>query len=144
MARRAWGPLDSALEAWARWLNDNRVSLSGGGMTTLALLIETQGDFSFGGGGGRPAQMPDNSLESRIEDAVYRMGKAHPDRADVLRLEWCAGWNEVVTRRQLGRFSPVGAEPMAKALAMGRGLRWYYLRLAEARRTLSEQLGIRQ
>lgn len=144
MARRAWGPLDEALELWARWLNDNRVSLPGGGVSTLALLIDTQGDFSFGGGGGRPAQMPDNCLESRIEDAVYHMSKAHPDRADVLRLEWCAGWNEVVRRRQMGGFCPVGVNPMDKALAMNRGLRWYYLRLAEARQTLSEKLGIKQ
>lgn len=138
--RRRAGKLEALLEAWARWTNDARSSIGGGGGSLLARWMDSKGHLIFGSGGG--SREPIDTIEVCIEIAVVEMGRECPLREDVLRLEYAAGWSRVTTRRALVGWEPGGTQ-LQNALAMGIGLRTYRLRLAEARAYVAERVGRR-
>ncbi|KIC79716.1 hypothetical protein [Pseudomonas sp. C5pp] len=134
--RRA-ADIESLLQAWAVWCHGDS-GLLGGGSTMLAKLIEGKGQILFGGSGG--ASSPRDEIESRIEAAVLAMAAKSPDRADILRMEYSAGWWGVCARRQIKGYDPRGTDQLKRALAMGVSLRTYKRRLAEAREEIQTQL----
>lgn len=140
MARRVYGLLDRVLESWARWLSDGRTAELGGGASMLSRLIDSQGFLIFGGGGGG-SSAPRDTLEERVEILVYAMGKTAPMCADVLRLEYAAGYARVAVSRGWKNYAP-GQDQLAHALLLGVSLRTYRTRLAEARSTIAAKLGI--
>jgi hypothetical protein len=139
MARRARDDLDNALELWARWCFQGGALVSSG-RSMLAKLIDNKGELFFGGSGG--SSEPTDSLEAKIESAVVSMFAAEPMRADVLRLEYGAGWWQVAERRQIAGYDPRGVGQFENAHALGISLRTYRRRLAEARETIAKTLGV--
>lgn len=138
MARRGRNDLDSALELWARWCFQGGALVSSG-RSMLAKLIDNKGEIFFGGSGG--SSEPADSLEAKIEAAVLAMFAVEPMRADVLRLEYGAGWWQVAERRRIEGYDPRGVGQFENAHALGISLRTYSRRLAEARETIETTLG---
>lgn len=136
MARRARNGLDDALELWSRWCYPD--SPASAGRSMLAKLIDNKGELLFGGSGGSSG--PADGIESRIESVVLTMFSADPLRADVLRLEYGAGWWEVASRRRIARYD-WRAGQFENAEALGISLRTYRRRLAEARQMIQDHLG---
>lgn len=137
MARRKSKGVIDALELWARWCEQGG-TLYSSGRTMLAKLIDNKGEIFFGGGG---ASEPADCLESRIESLVLAMFAKDPIRADVLRLECCAGARLVAQRRGIRNFSPWGIGRFEKADALGISLRTYERRLREALDIIELELG---
>ena len=135
--RRRAGAIDSLLESWAEWLEGD-TALLGGGLSMLARLIDGKGEILFGNSSG--SSQPNDTMESRLESIVMAMAACKPDRADVLRLEYSAGWWSVCRRRGIKSYDPRGTDQMQRAHAMQLTLRTYKRRLAEARAEIEEQL----
>jgi len=138
MARRGPNTVDAALELWARWCFAGGGPISSG-RTMLAQLIDNKGELLFGGSSGSSG--PSDSLEIQIEAEVLRMFAADPLRADVLRLEFGAGWWQVAARRKIRGYDPRGVGQFEHADALGLTLRTYRRRLAEARHLIEVLLG---
>ena len=138
MARRARNGLDDALELWARWCFAGGQQASAG-RSMLAKLIDNKGELMFGGSGG--SSEPSDSLEGAVEAAVLRLFGRDPLCADVLRLEYGAGWWEVTQRRQIRGYDPRGIGQFEHAAALEISLRTYRRRLAEARAYIEDQVG---
>lgn len=138
MARRARNGLDDALELWARWCFAGGESVSGG-RTMLAKLIDNKGELMFSAGGG--SREPSDSLEGAIESAVLTLFARDPLCADVLRLEYGAGWWEVAQRRKIRGYDPRGIGQFEHAAALDISLRTYRRRLAEARTFIEAKVG---
>lgn len=137
MARRkSGGQLDRALDLWAVWCD--RGGIPAGGTSMLARLIENRGELFFGSSGGAGGAADD--LETGIEGCVLRMATESPSRADVLRLEYGAGWYGVIERRGIKGYDPVNSRQFDKALYLGIGLRTYKLHLAAARKAIESHL----
>lgn len=138
MGRRPVGPLDSLLESWAFWCEgDSR--LLGTGLSMLARLIDGKGEILFGASTPGSSQ-PHDAMETRLESIVVAMASESQDRADVLRLEYSAGWWNVCKRRQIRAYDPRGTDQMMRAHALGMSLRTYKRRLAEARAVIETKL----
>lgn len=133
--------LDDLLEAWARWVERGDVFVigGGGGSTMLAKLIDNKGEIFFGQGGG--PKVPHVTVEERVSQVVAQIEKQEQLRADVLRLEYAAGWEEVARRRGIKGYDPRGCGQRENALALGVSLRTYRGRLKEARDTIKEKVG---
>lgn len=138
MARRVKRQLDGSLELWARWHFEGCQASAGRSM--LAKLIDNKGEIFFGASGG--ASEPADSIESAIESRVMAMFASDPIRADVLRMEYDAGWWSVAVRRQIRGYDPRGVGQFEKADALGVSLATYKRRLTEARTAIAEQLGL--
>ena len=138
MARRARNGLDDALELWARWCFAGGEQASAG-RSMLAKLIDNKGELMFSAGGG--SREPSDSLEAHIEAAALRLFARDPLCADVLRLEYGAGWWQVAKRRRIGGYDPRGIGQFEHAAALGISLRTYRRRLAEARTFIEDQVG---
>lgn len=143
MARPAKPKGHGALyEAWARWLADPSGSVGGSAASMLARWMDAKGFIVFGSGGG--SSVPAGALncaERRIEVAVYALGKEKQIQADVLRLEYDAGSNEVVTRLKIRSYSP-SLPQIDKALCLGLSLRTYVRHLTAARAFVERRLGV--
>lgn len=137
MAKLGHKHLRERLERWAEWCIDGQPVSSG--RTMLAKLIDNKGEIFFGGGGG--SIEPADSLEGRIEAQVLAMAVSVPLRADVLRLEFEAGWWQVTQRRGIKGFHPRGVGQFEKALALGISLATYKRRLSEALTIIKNHLG---
>ncbi len=137
MARRGRSHGAHSYELWARWCASGGTASSGRSM--LAKLIENKGEIFFGGSGGSPE--PADSLEERIEAAVLVMAASSPMCADVLRLEYDAGWWGVITRRSIKGYDPRGVGQFEKADALGISFATYKRRLSEARAIIEIKLG---
>lgn len=124
-------------ELWAQWCEAGGVISAG--RTMLAKLIDNKGEIFFGGSGG-PSE-PADSLESAIESLVVAMAATEPLRADVLRLEYDAGWWRVAQRRGIKNYDPRSIGQYEKADALGISFATYKRRLSEARATIENQLG---
>lgn len=138
MARRARNGLDDALELWARWCFAGGEPVSGG-RTMLAKLIDNKGELMFGSN--ERSREPADSLEGAIEAAVLSLFARDPLCADVLRLEYGAGWWEVAQRRRIRGYDPRGIGQFEHAAALAISLRTYRRRLAEARTFIEAQVG---
>ncbi|MBP5971046.1 hypothetical protein [Pseudomonas iridis] len=138
MARRARNGLDEALELWARWCFAGGDSGSAG-RSPLAKLIDNKGELMFVGSTG--SGVPPDSLEGRIEAAVLSLFARQPLAADVLRLEYDAGWWQVAQRRQIRAYDPRGIGQFERSVALGITLRTYRRRLFEARAFIETQVG---
>lgn len=130
MARRAYNDLDQALDAWAYWCDQGRPVMGAGGRSMLARWMDSRGHLIFGGGTAESVAM---TLESAVESAVFELFCAAPLLADVLRLEYLAGWREVAERRALGSYDPRGMQQTDIALRLGLSVRTYRRHLAAAR-----------
>lgn len=132
--------LDDLLEAWARWVERGGVFVIGGsGSTMLAKLIDNKGEIFFGQSGG--PKVAHVTVEERVADVVAQIEKQEQLRADVLRLEYAAGWEAVAQRRGIKGYDPRGCGQRENALALGVSLRTYRGRLKEARDTIKEKVG---
>lgn len=136
MARRGRGKNAVGYEQWARWCEAGG-SVSGG-RTMLAKLIDNKGEIFFGGSG---APCEADSLEGEIEALVLQMAVSAPLCADVLRLEYDAGWWQVTARRGIKGYDPRGVGQFEKADALGISFATYKRRLSEARALIETQLG---
>lgn len=140
MGRRRQSDIDELLEAWARWCDSGGV-VQGGGSSMLAKMIENKGLMLFGtGGGGQPII---DCIETKIEGVVMKMATQNSLRADVLRLEYCAGWPAVVKRRCLPGYDPKGMGQFENANVLGVSVRTYRRQLAAARELLASELAFR-
>ncbi|MFJ7111288.1 hypothetical protein ACIQU2_27485 [Pseudomonas sp. NPDC098740] len=137
MARRGRGQGALGYELWAQWCASGGTASAGRSM--LAKLIDNKGELFFGGAG--DSSEPADSLEAQIEAAVVVMAIASPLCADVLRLEYDAGWWGVVTRRGIKDYDPRGVGQFEKADALGISFATYKRRLSEARAIIENQLG---
>lgn len=138
MARRSKRQLDGSLELWARWHLEGCQASAGRSM--LAKLIDNKGEIFFGGSGG--SSEPADSLEGGIEAKVMAMFADDSLRADVLRLEYDAGWWAVAARRRIRAYDPRGIGQIEKADALGISWATYKRRLSEARNVIAEHLGV--
>lgn len=138
MARRGRKQMAAGYELWAQWCDAGGVASAG--RTMLAKLIDNKGEIFFGGSGG--AGEPADSLESAIESLVVAMAVTEPLCADVLRLEYDAGWWSVVQRRGIRNYDPSSIGQFEKADALGISFATYKRRLSEARATIENQLGL--
>lgn len=137
MARRGRAQGALGYELWAQWCAAGGVVSAGRSM--LAKLIDNKGEIFFGAAGG--SSEPADSLEARIETAVVAMASSSPLCADVLRLEYDAGWWGVITRRGIKAYDPRGVGQFEKADALGISFATYKRRLSEARAFIETQLG---
>ena len=131
------GRLEHRLAAWAKWV------VSGGqekaAPSLLARWMAGKGHIVFGGG----SSEPEDVIETVIEAAVVRLfadGDLGAWRADVLRLEFGAGYYGVVQRRGIRGYDPRNMNQTKHALALGISVRTYRTRLAEAKKTIQEAL----
>jgi len=124
-------------ELWAQWCDAGGVISAG--RTMLAKLIDNKGEIFFGGSGG--SSEPADSLEAAIESLVVAMAVTAPLCADVLRLEYDAGWWRVAQRRGIENYDPRSIGQFEKAAALGISFATYKRRLSEARDTIETQLG---
>lgn len=138
MSRRRLSRLDSLLEAWAEWC-DGGAGLLGAGQSMLARVIDGKGEILFGSNGSGSSS-PNDAMEVRLEGVVAQLAITNPDAADVLRMEYSAGWWSVCRRRGIRKYDPRGTTQMDRAHALQFSLRTYKRRLAEARAVIEEQL----
>ncbi len=127
MARRRQNELDELFELWARWC------FAGGSQpdtapSLLARWMDNKGHMVFGGGGCAPT----DTVEERIEAAVFAIAANEPMTAKVLRWEY-------------GVWSWRGEDDKAlkqadKAAALGVSLRTYRRRLASGRAWVERRL----
>lgn len=126
-----------ALEDWARWCVDGQPVSAG--RTMLAKLIDNKGEMFFGDCSG--STEPPDSREGLIEARVLAMAAGPaPLRADVLRLEFDAGWWLVCYRRGIKQYDPRSIGQFEKAHALGISLATYKRRLTEALNEIKECL----
>ena len=137
MTGRRTADIDALLHAWAVWC-DGDSGMLGGGTSMLAKLIDGKGQILFGGSGG--ASSPRDAVEARIEAVVMAMAAKSPDRADVLRMEYSAGWWGVCERRKIKGYDPRGTNQLKRSQAMAMSLRTYKRRLAEATEDIKTHL----
>ncbi|MNM21441.1 hypothetical protein D3C81_318010 [compost metagenome] len=133
--------LNALLESWARWSEGGGAYvLGGGGKSLLARWMDTKGYIVFGGSAGSASV--NDEIEARINDLVTQLFAENELRADVLRLEYSAGWYVVTVRRSLRGYDPRGLDQLQKAYHLGISLRTYERRLAEAREFIKVGLGL--
>lgn len=137
MARRAKGSLDSLLESWADWCVSGDVGLRSS-KSMLAKMIDNHGLVNFSSGGCQAPVI--DSIESRVEGVVMVMASNNQLMADVLRLEYDAGFAAVLRRRAIHNYDPETMGQFEKASALGISVRTYRRRLAEAREQVINQL----
>lgn len=137
MVRRRRKQGAAAYELWAQWCDAGGEVSAGRSM--LAKLIDNKGEIFFGGSGG--SSVPADSLEAAIESLVVAMAVTAPLCADVLRLEYDAGWWRVAQRRGIKNYDPRCIGQYEKAEALGISLATYKRRLSEALDTIETQLG---
>lgn len=139
MARRTYSSLDALLDAWALWSARIFEGMGGGGGSLLARWMDSKGHLIFSGSA--PASRSGyDCVEACIDSAVAQMAVADLLTADVLRLEYAAGWWSVASRRGLDDYTPQGMGQLQHALALNISLRTYRRRLAQARAAVESAL----
>lgn len=137
MARRGRKQMAAGYELWAQWCDSGGVASAGRSM--LAKLIDNKGELFFGSAGG--SSEPFDSIEAAIESLVVALAVTEPLCADVLRLEYDAGWYLVAHRRRIKDYDPRSIGQFEKAAALGVSFATYKRRLSEARAIIETQLG---
>jgi hypothetical protein len=138
MGRRRVSHIHSLMELWSAWCEGSTGQL-GAGSSMLARLIDGKGEILFGNSGPGSSE-PNDGIETRIERIVMALAQRNQDCADVLRLEFSAGWWGVCARRGIRNYDPRGMDQMKRAHMMGISLRTYERRLQEAMTTIEAQL----
>lgn len=139
MGRRCGKNLDEMLEAWARWCHSGGI-LSGHTQSVIAKLMDNKGHISFGSTGGQAPII--DSFEAKVEAAVMNMASKNLLRADVLRLEYGAGWLAVSIKESVGGDNLINRGQYENACALGLSVRTYRRHLAAARERLNNELGL--
>lgn len=139
MGRRRRSDIDELLESWARWCHSGGV-IAGSGSSMLAKMMDNKGLMMFNAGGGKAPMI--DCVESTIEGVVMSIANQYPRRADVLRLEYNAGWMSVVKRHQIPRYNPANMGQEEHAAALGISVRTYRRSLAAARDQLERELDL--
>ena len=130
--------LDKLLHGWSAWCFGGFGGL-GSGSSMLAQLIDKKGEIFFDGPSGSSG--PADGIEQRIEAVVMEMAAKNLQQADVLRLEYAAGWWWVCERWKIQDYDPATATQLDRARALGLTWRTYKRRLAAAREMIIERLG---
>lgn len=130
-------PADKLFHSWAAWCYGGLGGL-GSGSSMLAQLIEKKGEIYFGGSTGSSG--PADGIEQAIEAAVMALAAKNLEQADVLRLEYSAGWWMVCQRCGIADYNPSDANQLDRARALGVAWRTYQWRLAKARQTVLDAL----
>lgn len=131
--------LDKLLYGWAAWCVGGLGGL-GSGSSMLAQLIDKKGEIFFDGPSG--SRGPADGIEQRIETIVMEMAVKNIEQADVLRLEYQAGWWVVCERWSIQNYDASGATQLDRARALGLSWRTYKRRLAAARNMIIEKLRV--
>lgn len=134
MARRRT-ELDTLFDAWAVWLASGGDFLNGG-KSMLAKMIDNKGHLTFGSGHAGPVE----GVESRIESAVCSLASSNVLAADILRLEYDAGYTWVLKRRGLRRYDPRYVTQSDKARILKISHRTYLRHLKNARQRVFDDL----
>ncbi len=124
--------LDKHLELWALWCNSGcliRLQKS-----SIAKLIDNRG-----------VMIPSTSegdihdcIESSIERVVTTLFKTDSLTADIIRLIYCAGWQDVIRRRRLDpRFTPYNVQHRHHADLLNIPLRSFDRRLKKGLDTIT-------
>ena len=132
---RARDELDTLLDAWAVWLASGG-DLLNGGKSMLAKMIDNHGHLTFGSGNTGPIE----GVESKIESSVCALATNHVLAADILRLEYDAGYIWVLKRRGLRRYDPAYATQATKARLLKISHRTYMRHLKTARQQVFDDL----
>lgn len=134
MARRRT-ELDTLLDAWSIWLASGGDFVKGG-KSMLAKMIDNKGHLIFGGGPSGPIE----GIESQIEGAVSALASDNLLAADILRLEYDAGFTWVLKRRKLRRYDPRYTTQADKARLLKISHRTYLRHLKNARQQVFDDL----
>jgi hypothetical protein len=129
--------LDKLLHGWAAWTYGGVGGLGSGG-SMLAQLIDKKGEIFFDGPSGSSTTADD--IEQRIEAVVMEMAAKNLEQADVLRLEYSAGWWWVCERWGIQDYDPSTASQLDRARALRLSWRTYKRRLAAARGMIADRL----
>lgn len=122
--------LDRSLQAWARWVETGK-QLNYGGFkdSVLAHLGEVRG------------QPPEHALEQSIEALVLHLATSSPKKADILRMEYGAGWQELLRRHGYNVERPPDlSKQHQRAHFLGYPLRTYKYQLNKIRHYINENL----
>lgn len=122
--------LDRQLHAWARWVESGKPLNQGAiGHSILASLGEVRG------------HPPECERESKIESLVMSMAQKAPKKADILRMEYGAGFEEILERYGYNpEYPPCLRKQRQRAKALGVHERSYRYHLLSAKEYLNEQL----
>lgn len=131
--------LDELLKDWSDWTYGGAGGL-GAGSTILARWMDSRGDLMFSGSGG--SRGTGDEIEQQIEAAVLALAAKDLESADVLRLEFAAGWWLVCDRRgaDWSKYDPCDATQLDRARLLGFSWRTYKRRLAKAREHVAQAL----
>ncbi len=131
--------LDELLHGWAAWTYSGGGAL-GGGASILARWMDSRGELQFGGSSG--SRGTGDEIEQQIEAAVVALAAKDLESADVLRLEYCAGWWWVCERNGLDwhSYDPHDATQLDRARLLRCSWRTYKRRLARARDHVEQAL----
>ena len=133
--------LDKLLHGWAAWCAGGLGGI-GSGSSMLAQLIDKKGEIYFDGPSGSSG--PADGIELRIESVVMEMATKSLEQADVLRLEYAAGWWQVCERWKIQDYDPSGSTQLDRARVLGLSWRTYKRRLAAAREMIIERLTVNE
>ena len=138
MARRR-NELDTLMDAWAVWLSSGGDFLNGG-KSMLAKMIDNHGHLTFGSGTSGPV----DSVESCIESSVSALASKNVLAADIIRLEYDAGYLWVLKRRGLRRYDPRYTTQADKARLLKISHRTYLRHLKTARQQVFDDLQLKR
>ena len=138
MARRRTD-LDTLLDAWAVWLASGGDYLNSG-KSMLAKMIDNHGHLTFGSGTGGPV----DGIETLIESSVSALATTNGLAADILRLEYDAGFTWVLKRRGLRRYDPKYTTQSDKARLLKVSHRTYLRHLKAARQHVFDDLQLKR
>ena len=139
MGRRGQNKLDELLEAWVRWCHSGGLVPSHSS-SIIANLIDNKGNITFGSGQGQSPII--DSYEAKIEALVMNMANNNQRQADVLRLEYGAGWIAASQRQSMRGYHQTNMGQFEKACALGISVRTYRRYLSAARVQLQQKLGL--
>lgn len=130
--------LDVVLNNWAIWCSKGGVISQ---QKSIMQTIAESNGFVIRVPVG--ARSPNDTIESCVESAVSLLtqsGSIAALQADVLRIEYAAGWWNVSKRRNLKGFKPFNVTQTDCAFVLGISIRTYRRYLKAAREFVIEQL----
>ncbi len=127
--------LNKHLELWALWCHSGcliRLQKS-----SIGKLIDNRGVMIPATSGGDIH----DCIESSIEGVVAKLFNVDSLAADIIRLIYCAGWQDVIKRRRLDpRFTPYNVQHRHHADLLNIPLRSYERRLKKGLDTIAQAI----